>query len=302
MMRKPAPLQRGDVVGVVSPAAAVDESSLNSGVGMLERAGLRVRLAAAATQKSGYLAGSDQQRVADLHDMFRDGEVKAVIAARGGYGSGRLLPLFDPGVARQHPKIFVGHSDLTFLLNDLVQRAELVTFHGPMVAGLQTRPQAAAFLLAMLSGDRTGWQQAAQAVVRPGNAEGLLVGGCLSVVVATLGTPYATDTRGRLLFLEEVNEKPFRIDRMLTQLRQAGVLDGVAGVIFGEMSGCVAADNERVSVRDVIAEAFTDARYPVIFGLPSGHGDGTLTLPLGLHARLAGERLTLLESPVAEQS
>jgi muramoyltetrapeptide carboxypeptidase len=299
-MLKPAALGQGDTIGVVAPAAAVDEPSLAAGVRVLQHAGFRVRVGRAATQKSGYLAGSDSQRVADLHDMFRDPEIKAIVAARGGYGSGRLLPLLDHALIRQHAKIFVGHSDLTFLLNDLVQRAELVTFHGPMVCGLQTRPEAAAFLLAMLSGGRAGWQQQVPAVVREGSAEGPLAGGCLSVLVATLGTPYALDARGRLLFLEEVNEKPFRIDRMLTHLRQAGILDAVAGVIFGEMSGCVASDGERVSVQDVIGEAFAGAPYPVAFGLPSGHGQGTLTLPFGSRARLAGACLTLLESPVAE--
>lgn len=300
MMHKPAPLRRGDVIGVVSPAAAVDESSLQAGVQLLERAGFRVRLGAATLKKAGYLAGSDRDRLADLEAMFRTTDVKAIIAARGGYGSGRLLPLLDPAVPRAHPKIFVGHSDLTFLLNDFVQRAELVTFHGPMTAGLHQRGDAAAALLGMLSGDRVGWHQPAQAVVQPGMAEGLLVGGSLSVIVSLLGTAWALETRDRLLFLEDVNEKPYRIDRMLTHLRQAGVLDGVAGVIFGEMAGCSAGEDERVSVRDVIAEAFASAPYPVAFGLPSGHGTGTLTLPLGVRARLAGERLTLLESPVAE--
>ncbi len=299
-MRKPAPLRRGDVIGVVSPAAAVDELGLRTGVQLLEKAGFRVRLGAATLKKTGYLAGTDRERVADLHQMFRDPEVKAIITARGGYGSGRLLPLIDPAIVRECPKIFVGHSDLTFLLNDFMRRAALVTFHGPMAAGLQQRPEAAAALLAMLSGDRVGWHQPAQAVVQPGTAEGLLAGGSLSIIVSSLGTPYTVETRDRLLFLEDVNEKPYRIDRMLTQLRQAGALDGVAGIIFGEMSGCVAADNERVTVRDVIAEAFATASYPVAFGLPSGHGKGTLTLPLGVRARLAGERLTLLESPLAE--
>ncbi len=300
MIRKPAPLRRGDVIGVVSPAAAVDEASLQAGVVQLEKAGFRARLGAAALKKTGYLAGSDGARLADLTAMFLDPEVKAIIAARGGYGSGRLLPLLDPALARAHPKIFVGHSDLTFLLNDFVQRAQLVTFHGPMVAGMHQRPEAASALLAMLSGDHVGWHQPAQAVVQPGMAEGLLVGGSLSVIVSMLGTAWTLETAGRLLFLEDVNEKPYRIDRMLTQLRQAGTLDGVAGVIFGEMPGCTAGDHERVSVRDVIAEAFASARYPVAFGLPSGHGAGTLTLPLGVRARLAGERLTLLESPLAE--
>jgi muramoyltetrapeptide carboxypeptidase len=300
MMRKPAPLRRGDVIGVVSPAAAVDELGLRTGVQLLEKGGFRVRLGAATLKKTGYFAGTERERVADLHEMFRDPEVKAIITARGGYGSGRLLPLIDPAIVRECPKIFVGHSDLTFLLNDFMRRAALVTFHGPMVAGLQQRPEAAAALLAMLSGDRVGWHQPAQAVVQPGTAEGLLVGGSLSIIVSSLGTPYAVETRERLLFLEDVNEKPYRIDRMLTQLCQAGALDGVAGVIFGEMTGCVAADNERVTVRDVIAEAFASVSYPVAFGLPSGHGKGTLTLPLGVRARLAGERLTLLESPLAE--
>jgi muramoyltetrapeptide carboxypeptidase len=300
MIRKPAPLRRGDAIGVVAPAAAVDELNLLAGTRVLENAGFRVQLGASTLKKIGYLAGTDEERLADLHDMFRDPEVKAIIAARGGYGSGRLLPYIDPAVACEHPKIFVGHSDISFVLNDLVQRAGMVAFHGPMVADLHKRPEAAAAMLAMLSGDRVGWHQPAQAIVQPGTAEGPLVGGCLSTIVATLGTPYAIDARDRLLFLEDVNEKPFRIDRMLTQLRQAGMLDGVAGVIFGEMDGCVATEDERVTVRDVIADAFAHAPYPVAFGLPSGHGLGTLTLALGVRARLAGERFILLESPLAE--
>jgi muramoyltetrapeptide carboxypeptidase len=299
-LRKPAALRRGDVIGVVSPAAAVDETNLRAGVQVLEHAGFRVRLGAAALKKAGYLAGTDRERLADLNEMFRDPEVKAILATRGGYGSGRLLPLFDPAVARAHPKVVVGHSDLTFLLNDLVQRADLVTFHGPMVAGFVACPEAAAALLGMLTGDHVGWHQPAQAIVQPGTAEGTLVGGSLSVIVSLLGTPWALQTHGQLLFLEDVNEKPYRIDRMLTQLRQAGALDGIAGAIFGEMAGCTAGENERVTVRDVIAEVFAGARYPVAFGLPSGHGSGTLTLPLGVRARLAGERLTLLEPPLAE--
>jgi len=299
MMRKPAALRQGDVVGVIAPAAAVDESRVQAGVRALEDAGLQVRLGAATLAKSGYLAGTDRDRLTDIHDMFRDPQIKAIIAARGGYGSGRLLPHLDIAVVRQHPKIFVGHSDLTFLLNDFVQRAGLVTFHGPMSNGLPQRPAACDFLRSLLNGKHDGWNQAAQAVIQPGTAEGVLVGGCLSIVVAMLGTPYAIETRGRLLFLEDVNEKPFRIDRMLVQLRQAGALDEVAGVIFGEMDGCTAPGSQPVSVRDVIAEAFATAPYPVAFGLPSGHGLGTYTLPLGVRARLAGEHLTLLESPLA---
>lgn len=298
-VRKPAPLQPGDVVGVVAPAGAVDAEALAAGVGMLEAAGYVVRLGAAAHKRHGYFAGPDDLRVADLHELFRDPDVTAVFAARGGYGSGRLLPLLDFDLLREYPKIFVGHSDTTFLLTALLQRANVVTFHGPMVAGFPRHPDAAELLLRLLSGERVGWHAAAPEVVQPGEAEGVLTGGCLSILAAALGTPYAPDTRGRLLFLEDINEKPYRVDRLLTQLRQAGLFDGVAGVLFGEMLGCEAEEDEAVTVRDVIYDAFADAPFPVAFGLPSGHGSGTLTLPFGVRARLAGDRLILLEAPLA---
>lgn len=299
MIRKPAPLEAGDVVGVVAPAGAVDEGALTVGVRMLEAAGYRVRLGAAAHKRHGYFAGPDDLRVADLHEMFRDPDIRAILAARGGYGSGRLLPLLDFDLLREYPKIFVGHSDNTFLLTALVERANVVAFHGPMVASFERYPDAAELLLRLLAGERVGWHAAAPEVVQPGEAEGVLTGGCLSILAAALGTPYAPVTRGRLLFLEDVNEKPYRIDRLLTQLRQAGLFDDVAGVIFGEMVACGSDEGETVTVRDVIYDAFANAPYPVAFGLPSGHGGGPLTLPFGIRARLAGDRLIFLEAPLA---
>ncbi|MGD9762578.1 MAG: LD-carboxypeptidase [Candidatus Binatia bacterium] len=299
-MRKPRPLQRGDLIGIVAPGAAVDAAAVETGARWLERAGFRVRIGAATLRQHGYLAGGDAERLADLASMFADDEVRAIIAARGGYGSGRLLPKLDARVAREHAKIVVGYSDVTFLLTYLVQTAGLVAFHGPMVADFEPNPAAAAGLLRLLTGDHTTWNAAAREIVQPGTAEGIIVGGCLSILVAGLGTPYAVQTSGRLLFIEDVNEKAYRIDRMLTQLRHAGKLDEVAGVVFGEMPGC-SAPGDAVGVREVIHEAFADARYPVVFGLPAGHG-GVVTLPVGVKARLAGERLSLLESPLAESA
>lgn len=298
-VRKPAPLRPGDVVGVVAPAGAVDEDGLALGVGLLEDAGFRVRLGAATRKRRGYFAGPDELRAADLHEMFRDPDIRAILAARGGYGSGRLLPLLDFGLLREHPKIFVGHSDVTFLLAALLQRADVVTFHGPMVAGFAQQPEAAESLLRLLCGERVGWHAAARFVVQPGEAEGPLTGGCLSIVAAGLGTPWALETRGRILFLEDVNERPYRVDRMLTQLRQAGLFDGVAGVVFGEMAGCDPAGDDGPTVLEVVRDAFAGAPFPVALGLPSGHGSGTFTVPLGVRARLAGDRLILLESPLA---
>ncbi len=299
-MRKPPALKAGDLIGVISPGAAVEEAAVRAGVGVFEQAGYRVRVGASVLKRAGYLAGTDGERLADLVALFSDPEVRAIVATRGGYGSGRLLPLFEPAIARQHAKIFVGYSDLTFLLTQLVQRAALVAFHGPMVAGLDANLEGATALLGLLSGDRSAWNMSASTIIQPGTAEGVIVGGCLSILVAALGTPYALDTAGRLLFLEDVNEKPYRIDRMLTQLRQAGKLDDVAGVIFGEMAGCVSGPSDAVTVVDVVRDAFASARYPVMLGLSTGHGRGATTLPLGIRARLAGERLSLLESPVAE--
>ena len=298
-MRKPAPLRPGDLIAVTAPAAAVDVAAVEAGARLLERAGFKVRIGETVGKQSGYLAGTDAERLAELQALFADRSVRAIIAARGGYGSGRLLPRFDVETARRHAKLFVGYSDVTFLLIELVQRANLVVFHGPMVADFAANPTGAEALLRMLAGDRTAWNLRAREIVQPGTGEGVIVGGCLSILVAGLGTPHAVDTKGRLLFLEDVNEKPFRVDRMLTQLRQAGKLDGVAGVLFGDMTGCGHA-GDAVTVRDVIREAFAGARYPVVFGLPTGHGGGTATLPLGVRARLAGERLHLLESPLAE--
>lgn len=294
---KPVALKKGDLIGVVSPGAAVDPQALERGVACLEAAGFRVRLGQAVLRRNGYLAGSDAERLADLREVYTDPEVKAVIAARGGYGCGRLLSA-APIIRPDDPvKAFVGHSDLTFLLTDLVQRSRMVAFHGPLVAGLDASSPAVDALTDLLTGNQCGWQQQASEVIRPGTASGVLVGGCLSIITAMVGTPYAVATRHRLLFLEEVNEKPYRIDRMLVQLRQAGALDEVAGVIFGEMPGCSAGPGEAVSVRDVIAEVFRDAPYPVAFGVPSGHGRGTAILPFGVRAQLSADRLILLESP-----
>jgi muramoyltetrapeptide carboxypeptidase len=299
-MRKPEPVRPGELIVVIAPAAAVDSAALSAGARFIERAGFRVRLGNAARNRAGYLAGTDAERLEDLHAAFADPEVKAILTARGGYGSGRLLGSIDTELIRKNPKIFAGHSDITFVLTDIIQNARTVAFHGPMVCGLDRQPDAANALLGMITGSRAGWHQVAHEVMQPGIAEGTLVGGCLSAIVATIGTPHEIVTEGRLLFLEDVNEKPFRIDRMLTQMRQAGLLDNVAGVIFGEMAGCTAGPDEAVTVRDVIREAFGDSTYPIAFGLASGHGMGSVTLPLGIRARLAGERLVLLESPLAE--
>lgn len=295
-LRKPRRLSPGDVIGVVSPAAAVSEEHLRRGCQRLEQLGFGVRLGAQVLDRYRYLAGSDDARVHDLLTLWNDPTVRAIFCSRAGYGSGRLLPLLDFTTLMQAPKIFLGFSDVTLLLNMLVQQAGLVCFHGPLVAGefaAGLTPRSQAHLFSLLT---TGFGEGALAfstTLSPGVGEGRLIGGCLSVLVATLGTPFALKTDGAILFIEDIGEKPYRIDRMLTQLKQAGKLDRLAGVIFGEMQSCRGETSDPALLFSVITDVFADYDYPVGFGLPSGHEGENLALPLGIRARLDMDHQTL---------
>jgi muramoyltetrapeptide carboxypeptidase len=293
------------LVGVVAPAGVVDAERLAAGAAVIERWGLRVEIGAAVRARAGYFAGDDAFRRADLQRMLDAPEVRAIFCARGGYGSQRLVPDLDLTTFLRHPKPVIGYSDATALLGALL-RAGVLAVHGPMVAadlarGLSQR--SLHHLQALLFDPDYRWEAEVPTTICRGRASGRLVGGCLSVLVTTLGTPWALDTRGAILFLEDVNEVPYRIDRMLTHLRQAGCLDGVAGVVFGTMAACRSWDG--IAVADVVRACFADAPYPVGLGLPAGHdpaetGVENLALPLGAHVLLDTEagRLAALEPAV----
>jgi muramoyltetrapeptide carboxypeptidase len=298
-------LRLGDVVGVVAPAGRIEPDRLHAGIAVLEEFGLRPRLGNAVLDRRGHLAGSDEARLADLRSMLADSEVRAVFCARGGYGSQRIVPALVLDGLRDEPKPIVGYSDVTALLAAVVGHG-VAAFHGPMIATDLARgltPHSRSWLWSVLSDPDVRLEAPVPTAVRPGRARGRLVGGCLSILVTTLGTPWAIDATGAVLFLEDVNEWPYRIDRLLLQLRQAGVLEGVAGVVFGTMATCGSAHG--VSALDVIREAFADAPYPVGFGLPSGHARTetaieNLALPLGTTVELDVEagRLVALEPAV----
>lgn len=301
-VQKPPRIQPGDVVGVIAPGGVLDEGRLRAGVAVLEGWGLGVELGTAVLERTAYLAGGDERRREDLQRMIDDPRVRAIFCARGGYGSQRLVPLLDLGGLVRAPKPIVGYSDATALLNAAVG-AGVVAVHGPMVAddiarGLSER--SAAQLRTVLMDPATLWEAAVPETIRPGRGEGRLLGGCLSVLVTTLGTPWAPDTDGAVLFLEDVWERPYRLDRLLTQLRQAGRLDRLAGLVFGTMAACPPVDG--VSPRDVVRACCGDLRCPIGFGLAAGHdpaGDN-LALPLGVRVALDTEhgRLTALEPAV----
>ncbi len=300
-MQKPAALRPGDKIAVVAPSGKVDDEKLKTGIAALERAGFAVETADNILARKGYLAGEAVGRAAALRKFFERSDVAAILAARGGFGSIQMLPYLDADAIRRHPKIFVGYSDLSIVINWLVQRCGMVAFHGPMVAmelarGLDGRN--ADFFWGTLTGKKTRWDIDLGETVRSGVAEGEAAGGCLSTIVTTIGTPYEIDTAGKMLFLEDVAEKPYRIERMLTHMRMAGKLDRVAGIVFGSFSYCEG-DGER-EVAEIIREMFRDAPYPVATGVPAGHGDDNIILPLGVKMKLDGaaRRLSLIEPPV----
>ena len=284
----PPPLLAGGTIGVVAPGGAVNAEALERGVTCLEALGYRVRLGEHVLARRRYLAGTPEVRLADLVAMVGDPEVGAVICARGGYGTTQLLPLLDPALLVANPKLIVGYSDVSPLLGWVIERCGVVALHGPMVAtdlakGLSEH--AAARFADLLAAPGSPWREPIPDVVAPGAATGRLVGGCLSSLVALLGTPYAVETNGAVLFLEDVAERPYRLDRMLTHLRLAGKLSGVAAVVLGSFADCDGVTDGDVAA-EVFRDFFADARYPVVAGFPAGHLSENLPLSFGLPFRV----------------
>jgi muramoyltetrapeptide carboxypeptidase len=299
---KPPALRPGDTVGVVALASAVDWTDLQRGAAAIGDLGYRVKLSSHVLSRCGIFASEDKVRAQELAAFFRDPEVRAIFGARGGYGSGRLLPLLDFVEFARTPKIFVGFSDATFLLNALVDHSHMVSFHGPMVAMDLARglsPRAAAHLQALLSGAEAFEFKASEAL-RPGIAQGPLIGGCLSVIVAMMATPWQPIFDGRILFLEDTGEKAYRIDRMLVQMRQAGVFEQVAGIVFGALRPVSDNQQERAQIAEFVGEQTAGLKCPVLFGIDAGHGTDNLTLPFGVQVRLDSKlrRMAITETAV----
>ncbi len=299
-VHKPGRLHSGGRIGVVAPAGCVERNALEAGIEAIRAEGFEVELSPNLFGTKGYLAGAAHKRATDMMNFFRRDDIEAIFCARGGFGSVQLLPYLNLELG-DYPKIFLGYSDVTILLNWLRQFCGMVTFHAPMVAmdiarglGEITR----AHFWPLLRGEMAGWRLGLGEIIRPGKAQSEMMGGCLSVLVTTLGTPYEIDTRGKLLFLEDVGEKPYRVERMLTHLKMAEKLDGVAGVIFGDFTNCEG-DGPR-GIREIIIDMFHDAPYPVVMGMRAGHGSENLALPFGVTALLDGDsgNLELLEAPV----
>jgi len=297
---KPRALRSGDKVGIVAPASNIKREALEAGCAGLRQAGYEPFYFDSILDRDLYFAGSIERRSRELEDMFVRDDICAIVCARGGYGSNYLLPAvhaktldltLDLKKIATNPKIFVGHSDLTTLQTTFLDHTKLVAFHGPMVCKD----------FAINDGvDWSSWQNAVSGAakweisegsgakpLRAGEAEGILYGGCLSILVAALGTPYDINTSGTILFLEDIAAKPYQIDRMLMQLKLAGKLKNVQGIIFGEMLDCRQTPNQDYTLEEVVLRVIGDLGVPVAFGLRSGHvSRANITLPFGVKARL----------------
>jgi muramoyltetrapeptide carboxypeptidase len=286
----PASPGTDSVFGVVAPASSFDESRLVKGCRVLNKAGYKTFYFDSILKEELYFAGSHERRARELEDMFRRRDVQAILCARGGYGSNHLLPLLELRVIRSNPKMFIGYSDITSLLTYFCDQADMVTYHGPMVVSdysnvpltkINKQMQSLSAFETQLA--ELEFHQARMKQPRSGTAEGVLYGGCLSMLAASLGTPYEIQTENTVLFMEDVNTKPYQIDRMLMQLKLAGKFKDVKAFIFGEMMGCVQPGGQDYSLRDVILNVLGDLKVPIAFGLRSGHVSKpwNITLPIG---------------------
>jgi len=308
-LQRPPSLKKGDTVAIVSPAGAMRAEHLDlldRGTTLLTELGLRPRIDPEVYQRHLYMAGRGHERAEHLMSLFLDPEVKGILTARGGYGSSRILSLLEPDVFRKNVKVFVGSSDITSLHLYLLETAGMVTYYGPNVAS----PQFArglksmtieSFRNALIRGEAIG--EVKCNVLREGTGKGPVIGGCLSNLVTLIGTPFQPDTEGCILFLEDVGEAPYRIDRMLTHLRSAGILKGIQGIVFGEMVGCDLENREKGLLWKAIDDALEGINIPIVYDLPAGHGKDCLTIPLGLEGIIDGNKgMAIFREPPTESN
>ena len=321
MLIRPRHLSPGDTLGIVAPASAPpDPVAIDRGVAALEKLGYKVKLAPNVRNRLGFLAGTDQERADDLMGMFTDPDVKAILCVRGGYGTPRLLPLLDYKLIRKNPKIFVGYSDITALHCAFLTKAQLISFHGPMLNSDFAQSEMPDFTvqsflrtLSLTTSPDTslpydisrGYRQETVKILRRGIARGQLIGGNLSLLCSVIGTPWQPAFKGRILFLEDVGEQPYRFDRMLTQLSNAGLLQEVAGIAIGQNADCEdpkakTTKDYRQTLEDVLKDRLLALKVPIVTGLPFGHIPHNATLPVGILAILDANQgmLSLPEPPV----
>lgn len=307
---KPRPLARGSRIALVSPSSSFDHTRWRAGEAALSALGYEpVPMPNSMKAAPQYFAGTVGERLADIHAAFADSSIDAVLCNRGGYGSNMLLPGIDLDLIRENPKPFIGHSDATSLMNWIQRKTGMVTFHGPLLAGDFNRDDGV---------DLASWDSALHEMapwqldgfsglttLKAGHAKGKLVGGCLPMLAASIGTPYEFEARDSILFLEDVNTRPYQIDRMMMQLRYAGKFEDVRGIVFGAMMNCVSLGAAPTLIWDVLTRLVQEFDGPVAYGLRSGHvASANITVPLGIQVELDARSepvMHFLESAIQER-
>ncbi|MCL5030459.1 MAG: LD-carboxypeptidase [Bacteroidetes bacterium] len=313
---KPPRLKSGDTIGLIAPGSFIDEGELKESIQNLELLGFKIVYTKNILARDGYLAGTDEQRASDVNEMFSRKDVNGIVAARGGYGCTRILPMLDYNVIKNNPKILVGYSDITALLYGIYKETGLVCFHGPVGISTFNKFSLDYFKDVLIyPHDKLTFYNAHEdnnddlykpVTIRGGKAKGKLVGGNLSLVVSVIGTSYDIDTNGKIIFLEEVDEEPYRVDRMITQMIEAGKFDKPAGIALGVFSGCKTKPSQSgvsnsFSVLEVLFDRLFPLNIPVVYGMSYGHITNKFTIPFGINAELDSleQTLTLLEPAVS---
>lgn len=306
---KPKQLEEGDTVGLIAPGTNVsDPDDIARAKEVLDYYGLKMKLGRNVLSGSGYKTRSEDERVSDIHDMFLDRDVKAVFCLRGGYGSIRLLDKIDYDMIKRNPKIFIGYSDITALHLAINKYSNLITFHGPVGLSRFTKFTSDSFERALFDDDEIGELNNPELksnfrsiypcrTIKQGIAKGEITGGNLSLISSLMGTKYEMDAKGKILMIEEVGEQPYRIDRMLSQLKLAGKFDEASGVIIGKCSDCGPSGSQSstwdLTLGQILDDIFKDVTIPVFYGLLFGHTSDQLTLPFGLQAEMNANKHTL---------
>ncbi|OIP54624.1 MAG: hypothetical protein AUK34_14995 [Ignavibacteria bacterium CG2_30_36_16] len=312
---KPKKLNQGDTIGLIAPGSFISEEELKESIDNLTALGFKVVYTENILQRYGYLAGKDKQRADDVNIMFSRKDVDAIVTARGGYGCARILPYLDYTAIKKNPKILIGYSDITALLYGIFAKTGLITFHGPV--GISTfneysiryfnevlMTQNKNFTFYNAAEDNSGKEFSVIPIVT-GVGRGKLVGGNLSIVVSMIGTEYDIDSKDKIIFLEEIGEEPYRIDRMLTQMLEAGKFDEASGVMLGVFKNCEAKEKDpsfpkSLTLSEVLFDRLGDLKIPVIYGMSFGHITNKFTLPVGIEAELdsGNQSIKLLENAV----
>lgn len=295
----PEKLERGDTIGIAAPASPFDLKKFRLGVDVLKSMGFNVYIPEGIFSRNGYLAGTDHQRASILNSLFSDKDIKAILCARGGFGSLKILSALDYDKIQKNPKIFIGYSDVTAVLSALYKKCRLITFHGPMAAELGSTSQRTREAMFSVLSSRADFEIFSRngTSLKPGTGSGIVLGGNLSTLCHLTGTPYFPDVGGSILFIEERGEAVYRIDRMLTHMKMAGCFKGISGLVLGSFTDCGSVKE----INKIIAGLFEKIDIPILSGFTAGHGKENITIPFGLKATLdAGGKLLSFRWPAID--